>query len=196
VDRPLCPGHDDSLAQDLEDLFEETLFLHDLQDKTLDLLRLEAVKPVEEAINHARVHAEAAGGRGERQKVKGKQSDWMRCFRMIEKQNGTDGEVVICLTTFPDSEKAGKTGTFWVESQLAACVSLLPGTESIYRWEGTTERSAEVLAIVKTTRGRLGDLEASLREVHPYQLPEFLVLSPESGSSDYLQWVRNGVTPY
>lgn len=119
----------------------------------------------------------------------------MRCFRMIERQNGTDGEVVICLTTFPDSGKARETGTFWVESQLAACVSLLPGTESIYRWEGTTQRSAEVLAIVKTTRGRLRDLESSLREVHPYDLPEFLVLPAESGSSDYLQWIRNGVAP-
>lgn len=110
---------------------------------------------------------------------------------MIERQNGTDGEVVICLTTFPDSEKAGQIGTIWVESQLAACVNLLPGAESIYRWAGKTERSAEFLAIVKTTRGRLAALEASLRELHPYELPEFLILSPEGGSSEYLRWVGN-----
>lgn len=111
----------------------------------------------------------------------------------MERQNDTKEEVVICLTTFPDSEKAGQIGTVWVESQLAACVNLLPGAESIYRWEGKTERSQEVLAIVKTTRYRLPELEASLRELHPYELPEFLVLSPEGGSSQYLQWIRNAV---
>ena len=111
---------------------------------------------------------------------------------MIERQNGTDEEVVICLTTFPDSEKARQIGTVWVESQLAACLNLLPGVESIYRWEGKTERSAEVLAIVKTTRGRLPELEASLHELHPYELPEFLILTPDGGSSEYLDWVRQG----
>ncbi len=64
VDRSLRPGHDDSLAQDLEDLFKETLLLHDLQDETLDFLGLEAVEPVEESIDHAGVHEETAGGRG------------------------------------------------------------------------------------------------------------------------------------
>ena len=112
---------------------------------------------------------------------------------MIERQNGTDEEVVICLTTFPDSEKARQIGTVWVESQLAACLNLLPGVESIYRWEGKTEHSAEVLAIVKTTRGRLPELEASLHELHPYELPEFLILTPDGGSSEYLAWVRGGV---
>ncbi len=113
---------------------------------------------------------------------------------MIERQNGTEGDVVICLTTFPDSEKARQIGTIWVESQLAACVNLLPGAESIYRWEGNTECSAEVLAIIKTTRGRVGDLEASLGELHPYELPEFLILSPEGGSAGYLAWVRGETT--
>jgi periplasmic divalent cation tolerance protein len=111
---------------------------------------------------------------------------------MIERQNGTDEEVVICLTTFPDAEKSRQIGTVWVESQLAACLNLLPGAESIYRWEGRTEASSEVLAIVKTTRGLLPALEASLRELHPYELPEFLIVAPEGGSAEYLKWVRNG----
>jgi len=109
---------------------------------------------------------------------------------MIERQNGTSSDVMIVLTTFPDSEKASQIGTAWVESQLAACVNLLPGAESVYRWEGKTVVSSEVLAVVKTTRARLPELEASLRELHPYELPECLVLSPEGGSSDYLAWVR------
>lgn len=113
---------------------------------------------------------------------------------MIERQNGTSEDLLILLTTFPDAEKARQIGTIWVESQLAACVNLLPGVESIYRWQGKTESSAEVLAVVKTTRGRLGELEASLRELHPYELPECLVLSPEGGSAEYLAWVRGETT--
>ncbi|PAW64790.1 MAG: hypothetical protein B9S36_01595 [Verrucomicrobiia bacterium Tous-C2TDCM] len=113
---------------------------------------------------------------------------------MIERQNGTDEEVLICLTTFPDAEKASQIGTVWVESQLAACLNFLPGAESIYRWEGKIESSSEVLAIVKTTRGRLPELEASLQELHPYELPEFLILSPEGGSAEYLKWVRGETT--
>ena len=114
---------------------------------------------------------------------------------MIERQNGTDEEVVICLTTFPDSEKARQIGTVWVESQLAACLNLLPGVESIYRWEGKTERSTEVLAIVKTTRGRLPELEASLHELHPYELPECIVLEPRQVESRYAAWISEQCDP-
>ena len=109
---------------------------------------------------------------------------------MIERQNGTSDEVVIVLTTFPDQEISRQIGTQWVESQLAACVNLLPGVESIYRWEGKTEVAGEVFAIVKTTRACLPELECSLRALHPYELPEFLVLSPERGTDAYLAWVR------
>ena len=110
---------------------------------------------------------------------------------MIERQNGTESDVVILLTTFPDLEKARQIGTIWVESQLAACVNLIPGGVSLYRWQGKTEAASEALAVVKTTRGRLSELEASLQDLHPYDLPECLVLSPESGSESYLAWVRN-----
>ncbi|HRQ89723.1 MAG TPA: divalent-cation tolerance protein CutA [Bacteroidia bacterium] len=115
---------------------------------------------------------------------------------MIKGQNGTDTDVVILLTTFPNPEIARQIGTSWVESQLAACVNLLPSAESIYRWEGSTEVSAEVVAVVKTTRGRLGDLEKALRGQHPYELPECLVLAPESGSADYLAWVRESTASW
>ncbi len=113
---------------------------------------------------------------------------------MIERQNGAEEEVVIVLTTFPNREISGQIGTIWVESQLVACVNLVPGVESIYRWEGRTEVSAEVVALVKTTRGRLPELEASLRSLHPYELPELLVLAPECGLDAYLAWVRGETT--
>lgn len=113
---------------------------------------------------------------------------------MQERQNGTEDEVVVGFTSFPDEEIAGQIGTHWVESQLAACVTLLPGARSIYRWEGKTERAAEVLALLKTTRGRLAGLEASLRDLHPYELPEWIVLGSEDGSETFRDWVRRQTT--
>jgi uncharacterized protein involved in tolerance to divalent cations len=80
-----------------------------------------------------------------------------------------------------------------VESQLAACVNVLPGVESIFRWQGEVQLDAEAIALIKTTRGRLEELEAWLQTYHPYEVPEILVLTPESGSARYLQWVRESV---
>jgi periplasmic divalent cation tolerance protein len=114
----------------------------------------------------------------------------MRCSPMIERQIDTEDPILIVLTTFPDLDAARQIGTEWVESQLAACVNLLPGAESIYRWEGRTERSGEVLALVKTARSRLDQLAEAIRSHHPYELPELLVLEPSHGSTDYLAWVR------
>ncbi len=118
----------------------------------------------------------------------------MREWGMVERQNGAEEEVVILLTTFPNQEISRQIGTIWVESQLAACVNLMPGAESIYRWQGRTEVSAEVVALVKTTRARLPELESSLRSLHPYELPELLVLAPECGLDAYLAWVRGETT--
>lgn len=114
----------------------------------------------------------------------------MRSSEMNEGQNDA-GKVVLLLTTFPDKETARQIGTIWIESQLAACVNILPGVESIYRWKGGTERSEEVQVIVKTVCSRLPKLEASLRELHPYELPEVLVLFPESGSEEFFAWIRS-----
>ena len=83
-----------------------------------------------------------------------------------------NARVVLC--TFPDLEQARQIGAALVERQVAACVNLLPGVESIYRWEGKVERAGEVLAILKTTR--YDELEAAIRELHPYEVPEVLAL--------------------
>jgi periplasmic divalent cation tolerance protein len=74
-----------------------------------------------------------------------------------------------------------------------ACVNVLPGVESIFRWQGEVQLDAEAIALIKTTRGRLEELEAWLQTHHPYEVPEILVLTPESGSARYLQWVRESV---
>ena len=112
---------------------------------------------------------------------------------MIEIQNGTSEDIITLITTFADAETARQIGTQLVESQLAACVNVLPGVESIFRWQGEVQLDAEAIALIKTTRGRLEELEAWLQTHHPYEVPEILVLTPESGSARYLQWVRESV---
>lgn len=98
-------------------------------------------------------------------------------------------DLLIVLCTFPDLGKARETATALVESQLAACVNLIPAIESIYRWQGKVETSAEVLAVFKTTRGAWERFEARLRELHPYDVPEIVALKPEQASESYARWV-------
>ncbi len=98
-------------------------------------------------------------------------------------------EVVLVLSTFPSIEEARQIGTLLVEKQLAACVNLVPGVESIYRWQGKIETSAEVLAIFKTTVARQPQLSEALAAQHPYEVPEILVLEPSAVSQAYAAWV-------
>jgi periplasmic divalent cation tolerance protein len=95
----------------------------------------------------------------------------------------------LVLCTFPDIEQARQIGTAVVERQLAACVNLVPGVESIYRWEGAVERAAEVLGIFKTTREACGALQAALAELHPYEVPELVVVEPSEVAEAYRRWV-------
>ena len=104
-----------------------------------------------------------------------------------------DDEVLIVLVTFPDMEKARQIGTVMVESQLAACVNLVPAVESIYRWQGQVEATQEVLAVFKTTPVVWTTFEARLRELHPYEVPEIVALRPEQVSEAYARWVGTGV---
>jgi periplasmic divalent cation tolerance protein len=94
---------------------------------------------------------------------------------------------VVVLCTFPNLDQARQIGAALIETQVAACVNLLPGVESIYRWEGEVERAGEVLALIKTTR--YADLEAKIRELHPYDVPEILALPVAAGLPAYLAWL-------
>jgi len=92
-------------------------------------------------------------------------------------------------------EKARQTGTALVEAQLAACVNLLPGIESIYRWQGAVERAGEVLAVFKTTQEVWPAFEQRLRELHPYEVPEIVALKPEQVAESYARWVMAETRP-
>jgi periplasmic divalent cation tolerance protein len=93
------------------------------------------------------------------------------------------------LVTVPDMEVAERLATRLVQTRAAACVNLVPGITSIYRWEGNVERADEVLLILKTSDERLPDLLARTAELHPYDVPEILALEVPEGHGPYLAWV-------
>jgi periplasmic divalent cation tolerance protein len=97
--------------------------------------------------------------------------------------------VLIVFSTFPDESSARKAAGRLVEGRLAACVNILPGLSSVYRWQGKLETSSEVLLIIKTTDAVYPQLESGLKACHPYELPEIIAVGAETGLPDYLSWV-------
>ncbi len=95
----------------------------------------------------------------------------------------------IVLTTVSSPEEADQLARALVEARLAACATLLPPVQSIYRWQGAVETATETLLLLKTAAEQLPALEARLHALHSYQTPEFLVLRVEAGSPGYLDWL-------
>lgn len=104
-------------------------------------------------------------------------------------------DVVIALITWPAGEDAAPTAATLVEERLAACVNLLPPMESVYRWQGTVERAAERQVVIKTTRQAVERLLARLASLHPYEVPEMLVLPVSGGGEAYLRWIAENTQP-
>jgi periplasmic divalent cation tolerance protein len=98
-------------------------------------------------------------------------------------------EYLVVLTTLPADHDVREFGRTLVEERLAACVNLLAPMESVYRWEGNIEIETERQIIVKTTRDRLAALWDRVREMHPYEVPEFVVLQIVDGNEAYLRWI-------
>ena len=98
--------------------------------------------------------------------------------------------MVLVLSTVPDDASAETIARTLVEEKLAACVNVLPPMVSLYRWKGSVERGSERQLVMKTTRDRVPALEKRLKELHSYELPEFLVV-PVDGGDDYLAWVAS-----
>ncbi len=103
-------------------------------------------------------------------------------------------DYVIVLTTLPADADAGGFGRTLVEERLAACVNILPAMESVFRWEGRVEQEAERQVIIKTARERVAALWDRIRELHPYEVPEFVVLSISDGSDAYLRWLGDSTS--
>ena len=103
----------------------------------------------------------------------------------------TDAVIVYC--TLPDTDEAQRIARVLVEERLAACVNIVPGLRSIYRWKDAVHDDAERLAIIKTTTAGFEALRARIVELHPYDCPEVIALPIERGHTPYLDWIREGV---
>jgi periplasmic divalent cation tolerance protein len=98
-------------------------------------------------------------------------------------------DAVLVLTTIPlDLDPDAFSGSLLAE-HLAACVSVFPPMLSTYRWQGKVESASERQVVIKTTRPRLEALERRLAELHPYELPELIVLTVSGGGTSYLAWL-------
>ena len=104
-----------------------------------------------------------------------------------------DSPAVLVLTTLGSDTDASSIARTLVEERLAACVNVLPVT-SVYRWQGSVQQDREQQLVIKTTLERVPALEARLRELHPYELPEFLVIRAADGSDAYLAWIGECVS--
>jgi periplasmic divalent cation tolerance protein len=98
-------------------------------------------------------------------------------------------EYVIVLTTIPSDADGAAFGQSLVEERLAACVNVLPVMESVYRWEGRVEHETERQVVIKTSRERVVALWDRVRELHPYEVPEFVVVPIIDGNDAYLRWM-------
>lgn len=102
-------------------------------------------------------------------------------------------ELRLVLCTFPDAAAARQIGTVLVEKQLTACVNLIPGVESVFRWQGKVESAAEVLAVFKTSAAVFPDFERELTKLHPYEVPEIIAIEPTAVTENYVGWLLGGL---
>lgn len=103
----------------------------------------------------------------------------------------TDKRIV--LTTCGSLEEARTIASALVERQLAACVNIIPHVESVYRWKDQVETGSEWLLLIKTKEDAVKPMEAALRKLHSYELPECISISIEDGSEPYLNWIEASV---
>lgn len=106
---------------------------------------------------------------------------------------GAHAEIRIAFTTVASRSDGERIARALVEARLAACVNIIGGILSVYRWKEKVEESDECLLIVKTTEARIASLEEALKTLHSYELPEFVVLPITSGSEAYLAWIEGSV---
>jgi periplasmic divalent cation tolerance protein len=100
-------------------------------------------------------------------------------------------DTVMLYCTCPDERVAANISTHLVERGLAACVNQVPGLTSVYKWEGELKSGTEVLLLIKTAADRVEPLTTELVRIHPYELPEIIVVPLTGGHQPYLDWIRD-----
>lgn len=98
-------------------------------------------------------------------------------------------EPMICYCTCPDAAVAERLAGLLVEAGVAACVNIVPGITSVYRWQGQVETSSEFMLMIKTNRRHYPALEALILREHPYELPEIAAVCIAAGAKQYLEWL-------
>lgn len=106
-----------------------------------------------------------------------------------------DHPALLVLTNLPDADSAASLANALVERRLAACVNALAPCRSTYRWQGQIESATEVPLLIKTTRERYSELEATVKELHPYQVPELIAVELATGLPAYLGWIADCCQP-
>lgn len=101
----------------------------------------------------------------------------------------------LVLTTCPHEEAARGLAESLLRDRLAACVNIVPGLRSVYRWQGRVEEAGELLLLIKTTQACYPRLEQRIRSEHPYELPEILAVDLAAGSAGYLAWIGDSCRP-
>ncbi len=104
-------------------------------------------------------------------------------------------DVCVVLVTVPEASTAAELSRTLVDERLAACGNIVPGVRSIYRWQGSVADEAEVLVLLKTSRLKVPELLRRTAELHPYDVPEILVVNVETGHTPYLEWVTRETLP-
>lgn len=105
----------------------------------------------------------------------------------------TGSEFVFVYTPLPDRETAEEMAETLVVNGFSACVNIFPGVVSYYQWEGEIQRDEEVVAFIKTRRSMVAQVIDAARDLHPYDVPAFLVLPIDDANADYLEWARGQV---
>ncbi|MGH6690842.1 MAG: divalent-cation tolerance protein CutA [Gammaproteobacteria bacterium] len=100
-------------------------------------------------------------------------------------------DAIIVLTNLPDREAANRLARELVAKKLAACVNVLAECTSVYRWKGAIENAREVPVLIKTRASRYAEVEAAIRGLHPYELPEIIAVPVVRGFEDYLRWIAD-----
>lgn len=99
-------------------------------------------------------------------------------------------DAIVVFMTAANGEEAARLADMLVGANLAACVQILPQMESVYRWQGTIERQAEILLLAKTTQGKFAELEREVRALHSYDTPEIVAVPITVASLPYLNWLK------
>jgi periplasmic divalent cation tolerance protein len=100
---------------------------------------------------------------------------------------------LVCLITVPTPDEASRIARALVEERLAACVNIVPGMRSVYRWRGAVEEADEILLVAKTTRASFWRLRDRVLALHSYEVPEVIAVPIERGNTEYLSWITESV---